>query len=245
MCAMNARLLRPLASGFNPKSIAGLEAWYAADVASSITIATGVQQWSDLSGKGRHLIQNVTNNQPAYNSVTLNGKPTITFDGSNDLLQSANFTVAQPYSYIAVFRFESAYVSGGPRAFDAGNVARSGEVFRNAAGEELRVFSAPGGSVLVGNLMPAGTNANFNIFDFEFNSTASAIRLRKNAFAVTGTTGSNAGERLTVGASGGLLGNNSHISVAEFLMFSRVLAAAESDRVRAYLGRKYNLAFQA
>ena len=57
--SMNPRLLRPTASGFNPKSIAGLEAWYAADVASSITIATGVQQWADLSGKGRHLIQGV------------------------------------------------------------------------------------------------------------------------------------------------------------------------------------------
>jgi hypothetical protein len=243
---MNARLLRPLASGFNPKSIAGLEAWYDASVSSSITIATGVQKWADLSGKGRDLIQDITNNQPAYNSVTLNGKPTVTFDGTNDFLRSANFAVAQPYSYIAVFRFEAAFVSGGPRIFDAGNVARSGEVFRQGTtADDLRMFSAPGGSTVTGNVLPAGATTNFNIYDFEFNTTSSALRFRKNVYTATGSIGSNSGERLTIGASGGLSGNNANASVAEFLMFSRVLAVTEADKIRSYLGKKYNLAYQA
>jgi hypothetical protein len=244
MCAMSPRLLRPLASGFNPKSIAGLEAWYDASVSSSITIATGVQKWADLSGKGRDLIQDITNNQPAYNSVTLNGKPTVTFDGTNDFLRSANFAVAQPYTFIAVFRFEAAFVSGNPRVFDAGNVARSGEVFRGGT-DDMRMFSGPGSATVVGNLAPAGSVQAFNIWDFEFNTTASALRYRKNVYTATASIGTNGGERMTIGASGGLSGNNSNSSVAEFLMFSRILAVTEADKVRSYLGRKYNLAFQA
>ena len=51
---MSPRLLRPrAASGFTPKAISGLSAWYDASVASSVTITSGfVSQWNDLSGGG-------------------------------------------------------------------------------------------------------------------------------------------------------------------------------------------------
>jgi hypothetical protein len=245
--AMNPRLLRPTASGFNPKSIAGLEAWYAADVASSITIATGVQQWADLSGKGRHLIQNTTNNQPAYNSVTLNGKATVTFDGTNDLLRSDAFAFSQPYTFFGVFRFEAAYVSGGPRVFDGGDTStsRSGEVFRGGPGDDMRMYSGPGGSTVVGNTAPSGSVQAFNIWDFEFNSSSSVLRYRKNVYTVTGSIGGNAFTRVTVGAGGGLAGNSANVSVAELLLFSRSMPTADADKIRSYLGKKYNLAYQA
>jgi len=244
---MSNRLLRPRATGFSPKSIVGLEAWYAADVTSSITIGTGVQQWSDLSGKGRNLIQNTTNNQPAYNSVTLNGKPTITFDGTNDLLQSAAFAFNQPYTFFGVFRFEAAYVSGGPRVFDGGDTStsRSGEVFRGGSGDDIRMYSGPGGSTVVGNTAPSGSTQAFNIWDFEFNSSSSVLRYRKNVYTASGSIGGNGFTRVTVGAGGGLAGNAANVSVAELLLFSRSMTTADADQIRAYLGKKYNLAYQA
>ena len=245
--AMSPRLLRPVASGFSPKSIAGLEAWYAADVASSITIATGVQQWADLSGKERHLIQNTTNNQPLHNSVTLNGKPTVTFDGTNDSLRSGAFTVSQPYTYIAVFRFEAAHVSGVPRIFDAGNPAthRSGEVFRSGT-DDMRMYSSPGGGTVVGNLAPAGSVQSFGIWDFEFNGASSLLRYRKNVYTASGAIGGNGALRLTIGADlNATPASLSNASVAEFLMYGKLLSASEGDKVRAYLGKKYNLAYQA
>jgi len=247
MCAMSPRLLRPLASGFNPKSIAGLEAWYDASVSSSITIATGVQKWADLSGKGRDLIQDITNNQPAHNSVTLNGKPTVTFDGTNDLLRSAAFAFSQPYTFFGVFRFEAAYVSGGPRVFDGGDTStsRSGEVFRGGPGDDIRMYSGPGGSTVVGNAAPSGSVQAFNIWDFEFNSSSSVLRYRKNVYTATGSIGGNGFTRVTVGAGGGLAGNAANVSVAELLLFSRSMTTTDADKIRSYLGKKYNLAYQA
>jgi hypothetical protein len=240
---MNPRLLRPLASGFNPKTISGLEAWYAADVASSITIATGVQQWSDLSGKGRHLIQNVTNNQPAYNSVTLNGKPTVTFDGTNDSLRTAEFLLPQPFSFFMVFRFSSSAATG-QRVVDFGKVgvARSGEFIR-IGNRELSLFS---GVIMSGAEFPVGSLEAFNVWDAENNGSSSIVRYRKNVHFISGNAGTAIGQRITMGADlNNPAGTFADISMAEFLTFSRLLSVTEADKIRSYLGKKYNLAYQA
>ena len=241
---MNPRLLRPTASGFNPKSISGLQAWYAADVASSITIETGVQQWSDLSGNGRHLIQNTTNNQPAHNSVSVNGKPTVTFDGTNDrMATTATFSIPLPTSVFIVFRFEADYVSGQPRVASHGGVgARMGEMFRNEQ-NDFRTFGQ-GTTTPVSRMrfrknvvdvnlatepridIPAGQIQEFNVWDFEFGTTdGNPIAIVELAQLQNGSFG--------------------NVSVAEYLLFDRFLPVADADRVRQYLGRKYNLAFQA
>ena len=73
--AMNPRLLRPLASGFNPKTIAGLQLWLDGDDASTITLnGSNVSQWNDKSGAGRNVSQAVSGSQPAYVTGSLNGR---------------------------------------------------------------------------------------------------------------------------------------------------------------------------
>jgi hypothetical protein len=242
--AMSPRLLRPRAvGGFNPKQISGLAAWYDAADSASITIQTGVQQWSDKSGNGRNLVQNTTNNQPLHGSVTLNGKPAVTFDGSNDSLRVA-FTLNQPYMMFSVWRLES-YSSGSPRVFDGrpGSGSRSGEVFANGSLTSIALFA---GAVL--NLSPASPNSNamlsFNVWDFTFNGATSSTRLRTSAATTTGNAGANNASGLTMGANGNATaGEFSNSSVAELVVFSRSLATSEADAVRKYLGTKWNLAY--
>jgi len=87
---MSPRLLRPRATGFNPKSISGLKLWLDAANASTFTLnGTGVSQWSDGSGSGNHFVQATSNNQPSRTN-TQNGKSVVTFDGSNDRLATAS-----------------------------------------------------------------------------------------------------------------------------------------------------------
>jgi hypothetical protein len=93
---MNPRLLRPTASGFDPRRIAGLALWLDASDGSTVfdavsggsPVAPGgaVWRWEDKSGNGRHFTQSTTNNHPTYTG-TLNGRNVITFDGSNDELR--------------------------------------------------------------------------------------------------------------------------------------------------------------
>lgn len=77
--SMSPRLLRPRATGFTPKSIAGLAAWFDADDFSTITLNSNtVSEWRDKSGNGRHATQATASNQPAYATNTLNGRPVLT-----------------------------------------------------------------------------------------------------------------------------------------------------------------------
>ena len=94
--AMNPRLLRPRATGFNPKSIAGLVGWYdASDLTTLFQNSDGtgavadedpVGYWGDKSGEGNHALQSVNNNRPLLRTGEWNGKPVADFDGSDDML---------------------------------------------------------------------------------------------------------------------------------------------------------------
>lgn len=75
MCAMSPRLLRPVASGFTPKTLPGLIGWWDANDSASITLnGSNVSEWRDKSGNGFHVTQGTAADQPAYVASSLNGK---------------------------------------------------------------------------------------------------------------------------------------------------------------------------
>ncbi|MFM5937978.1 MAG: hypothetical protein ACKOQR_06925 [Dolichospermum sp.] len=55
----------------------------AADSSTIILNGSTVSQWRDKSGNGRHISQGTAANQPTYTANGLNGKPVLTFDGSD------------------------------------------------------------------------------------------------------------------------------------------------------------------
>jgi hypothetical protein len=235
--ALSPRLLRPIASGFSPTRLSGLFGWYDASVVSSVNIQTGVQSWGDLAGRMGAAIQNTTNDQPAYGSVTLNGKPTITFDGTSDFLRTGTFTLAQPYMMFAVYRFEGASLN--VRVLEMGTQAsRSGEIIRPATSEQS-LFS---GTLATFSTYPAGGLQAFAVHDAEVNGASSLLRYNGTDAGSPQNIGSNGAIQLT------LAGNRatppaglSNISFAELMVFSRILSTGEAASVRAYLTRKYAL----
>jgi len=81
---MSPRLLRPRASGFDPRSIAGLAAWWDASDAATVTLnSTTVSEWRDKSGNSRHLTQTTAARQPTYQTNSQNGRATIQFTNAN------------------------------------------------------------------------------------------------------------------------------------------------------------------
>lgn len=80
---------------WTPARLPGLALWLSAADLSTITIATGVSEWRDKSGNGRHVSQGTTGSQPAWGAapVSVNGIgiPGVTFDGTDDNLNRASF----------------------------------------------------------------------------------------------------------------------------------------------------------
>jgi hypothetical protein len=64
------------------------ELWLDADDASTITVATGVSEFRDKSGKARHFSMATAGNQPLYVTNALNGRSVINFV-STDSLQTS------------------------------------------------------------------------------------------------------------------------------------------------------------
>jgi hypothetical protein len=235
---MNSRLLRPTSSGvaFSPSQLSGLFGWYDASNTASVTLQTGVQSWNDLAGSMGAAIQNTTNDQPAYGSVTLNGKPTITFDGTDDFLRSNTFSLPQPYMMLAVYRFEAAYVSP-VRAMEMGDSSsRSGELIRSAA-DNQQLFCGIG--VTFGDY-PVGGLQTFGVHEAEVNGASSILRYNGTDAGVAQNAGTNGANQLTLGANrfGTALSN---ISFAELVVYNRILSASEAASVRQYLTGKWAL----
>ena len=90
--------------------------WMDAADASTITTATGISEWRDKSGNGRHFTQSVAANQPAYNRNGINGLGSISYDATNDALQRTPeaWAFQYPVTSFIVFRaaaFTNAYNS--------------------------------------------------------------------------------------------------------------------------------------
>ena len=73
---------------------ADLALWLDADDASTVTLnGSTVSQWDDKSGNGRNASQGSAALQPIYTTNGLNGKPVLSFDGSDDQL-----TITSPFA---------------------------------------------------------------------------------------------------------------------------------------------------
>jgi hypothetical protein len=86
---LNLGIRNRAASAWTPAKLSGLALWLDAADANTITLnGSTVSQWNDKSGNNRHASQATAANQPTYTPSGLNGKPTLTFDGSSDNLQA-------------------------------------------------------------------------------------------------------------------------------------------------------------
>lgn len=227
---MNARLLRPLASGFNPRSIAGLALWLDAADASTVTLDTGVSVWADKSGNGRNASQSTGNNQPIYTAAGPNGKNVLTFDGTNDTMTTASFTQNQPSTIFIAAQVLN--TSGSASIVDGFGLNRAG-IFRRVTNN----WAAFAGAELVGS---TSTDTNWHTFSAVFNTTSSLLRVDGTQIA-SGNAGS---QNVTSGlAVGTYNGTGSHLNgrVAEVLFYAGVLTASQIAAVENYLQNKWGL----
>jgi hypothetical protein len=234
--AMSPRLLRPKASGFNPKAIPGLEIWFDASVASSVTLNGGdVSQIDDLSGNNRHLEQPTAANQPAYLANGKNGKNVLDFGAVNgkfmrQTLASA-MTKAQPLTFFWALKIPA---SGAYTASDVSDAAFSGTgrvvLYGNVA-TEIR-FEAG-----VANSTPT-TADTWRVITCVYDGTSSSRRISTST-ATTFSAGTNSySNRLIIGANHGT-GGGFRSLIGELGFFSGALTDSQHTAILTYLANKW------
>jgi hypothetical protein len=244
---MSPRLLRPLASGFNPASIAGLANWWDANDAATLTFNSGaVETWTSKAGTKTAASQSTANNRPV--TTTVNGKTALSFDGSND---GFNFTGTSRTDETWIVA--AAQTGNSPSNQTMINDGGSGHGLLALAGSvklyetsfaggftegthRLRVQYAPSSATLMGpTVVSCVRSAAAGGFAF--------IDGTQRVSAINGSSSFTSSQATTIQRIGfygpTLFQWNGWIG--EILLYDRALSNAERLKVERYLGKKWGV----
>jgi len=245
MCAMNPRLLRPKASGFNPKSIAGLEVWLDGSDSTTFTLnGSTVSEWRDKSGNSRHFSQATALRQPAVTAAAKSGKAAVAFT-DDWMAGSYTYTIG---SIFVVWEHPTTFGSDfyacmvSSRTVNAGKVANGSLSFGVMVPDSVNNVSMEpgpaGGVFLLNGSTPGGT---FTSYAVGVPARTSPHRWNQLSATFTPVAGSKpivlGGD--SFGASGERVMKNGHIG--EVLIYSAALTASQVSAVNRYLSSKWGL----
>ena len=240
---------------WTPAAISNVVAWWDASDASSFTFSSGniVQDWRSLVGSYT-LTQSTSANRPTR-SGTVNGLPTVVFDGTNDGLSVANFNMTaggQRFSLWAVF----SSVSGGDRV-----ICEHSSNFNNTSGGFLLARLASNVVSLAKSAnAPSSIYAAFDTTDTVTTTPKAFLGFHDGTLSINETSGrlnaSTAGTRspnsdtnannvnttLFVGSRG-----NSSLylngQICELGFSTSIMTADEISQLETYLSQKWALGF--
>lgn len=254
-------LSRPAIS-WTPASIASsLHCWLdAADVPTLTFVGSGVSQWNDKSGNGRHASQSASASRPT--TQFLSGMLAIRFDGADDFLSLSSPLPTADSGSLSVFALAAPILTGRGSSYagqagllrqyaTAGDPAGSyflGYDFSGRLGvtHHLTAGNNAAGGVRGQTLLSSGA---VDIMYWEYQTSGGSTSAARWAMRVDGgaentetTTSTSSGW----GAGNGEIGRSYTSSsysfsgrVGEIVVTNVALAAADRERVEGYLAWKW------
>ena len=227
-----------------------LALWLDASDTSTITSATGVSEWRDKSGNGRHFGQTTANRQPAYVVSGINGLGSLSYDGVNDVIEraSGSWGFEYPMTHFIVFRpisYNQPYNTLFEFYTDAtGMNAGWGSLIKNNARSAVYMTSTGGQPNYDGNgslTYPVNNNYIFSstVGDSSIQSWGNGIA--DGAFTSTWTSRTNRGSlNFQIGAT-------THFNrfptqqIGEVIILSSTASQATRQLVEGYLAWKWGI----
>lgn len=221
---------------------ADLALWLdAADTDTIVLNGSNVSAWGDKSGNGFTAEQISASFQPAYTASSINGKSTLEFDGSDDILLTS-FTVPLTHSVFYVARSDG----------------------QTGTGSLLRpVWSSQGGDpTLVGSGATRNPTLQLDFYISSTRITPVANSFLDNETLLAGSiydgstlsgfkNGSSHSTPLTISATGfssATIGGDTadatrrfHGAIAEIVMADAALSTADRQKLEGYLAWKWGL----
>ena len=236
--------------------VAGASVWLDASSTSSVLNGSGtaattgqtVGSWNNIAPTKSGTLQQATDaNRPIYGSHTLNGKPVLYFDGTDDGLASTNvisnqgnamsaFVVVRRTADATNYRRSLAFI--GPQGSTDWNVAGNWCIDNGANGTTNRVER--GGANDLGSL-PAVNTAY--IAEVVFDGTMAKSYLTGQLYGQFNSSGSfdinqmGVGEGFTNGSATSFFQGD----IAEVLVYNSALSDSDRQTVEAYLTQKWAL----
>jgi len=219
-------------------------AWFDASDVSTITVATGVSQWSDKSGFGRHATQSTGANQPSFVANGLNTYATVSWGtGGSQSLKTPSFTIGTISSVFVVMKknvlypFNDSYLWGSTLS-TASNLRLTTCHNVYVLRSDSRAY-VDGGTVLRSSSNVYIANV-WNILQFTVNGSSNSQIVQNGTIVGIGNaSGNNWTNGLSIGAASGT--GNASVDYAEFILFSTALADCDRQRVEGYLAWKWGL----
>ena len=251
--AMSPRLLRPVASGFNPKTLGTLALWldgadrsrmFSDDAATTLSADDGQVAVYKEKANGYNLAQTIANNRPLVRANTKNGRSVLEFDGSNDSLISP--ALVENWAALTAFAVFN-------QTSTAGNAA-VGRLFQRTARIWFRSsdslnFFFDGLVTPFGSSSGAGSVTNNNWFyaTLNHNGGGGATDSPQRVNGTDGGSGSGPGTPPSVANAEVFVGQRSGNDrpfagyIAEKMIYSQSLSAAAVLKAEGYLKTKWGL----
>lgn len=249
---MSPRLLRPRATGFNPKSISGLKLWLDVANTSSLTFnGSTVSQVNDLSGNGFHATQGTANNQPTYQATGFNSKPTLFFDTTDSITSSATIadywlTPATSPTTVLVFAcYMPTFENSGTVVFGSDAQANGRVFFSSHFGGSTLFFDSANASA---GRLSAGSQTNTGWTTphiMTISRVGAVMSVRRNGTEIAGKTNASGNyaattARLQIGKCDGAGVNQMYVS--EAVVYAAALSASQITTIERGLGKKWGVA---
>ena len=255
MCAMNPRLLRPLASGFNPRSIVGLELWLDASDASTLTLAgSSISEIRDKSGNGWAAVQAVGANQPTYNATAINGRGAAVFNGTSSRLTISSFSAIGEFTAFAVcYRTwaTSGYRAVATQSYTSTSGAayflRTGGLFQDWQINDLALvgdgFNAPRAPRSIGPLSLSSSEPA--VFSGKLSASESTLRVNGvNTGTRVNLTGTPAIASGTLFVGSATAADYWDGGISQLLIYNAALSVSQIQAVESWLGSRYSITVQ-
>lgn len=230
--------------GFTPASITGLIAWYDANAITGQADNTSLSAWPDMSGNSYDLAQATGAKQPTYYSSTsgktINSKPAVWFDGTDDWMVAGSTKTLQPVTAFAVVQL---YQTGQITIIGSSTNSGPFDIEGNAGKLELQkqqiaactdsVATVPATTSVVGVTYDGSAGVNGTTATYYINShTADS----SPAFAQQFTAGA-----VQLGANGATQIAVFNGPIAEVVIYNNVIGATDRQSLVNYLGTKWGV----
>lgn len=216
--------------------VSGVAAWYKADSSGNSN-----SQWNDVSGFENNLTQGTAGNQPALTTNSLNFNPAYVFDGTDDVFNMPNNSIAAGNSMSAFYAANSTTTAGGDRYFNEFGDDRPSITMYNG---KPRLYVRDTSSV--DDIFSTIEAQQPRVYSFVSPNGGGAkvigVDSREETKSITGTYA------VGGGASGNKFGGRNVSAgtswqgpIGEAIYFNRSLNAVERQKVNSYLALKWGV----